>query len=76
MTTSSSSRAAETVAAWATGVGMGLAALMVSWLIANRITALVWEVPLGPVVAMSLAIGIGVITTVFGGRRLAGSLNT
>jgi hypothetical protein len=34
---------ADRVAAWATGSGIGLMALMVTWLIGNRLAALAWD---------------------------------
>jgi hypothetical protein len=62
---------ADLVAAWATGAGIGLMALMVAWLIGNRLAALVWDPPLGPVVAFVAAIVVGAITAVISGQRLA-----
>ena len=62
---------ADLVAAWATGAGVGFAALMLTWLIANRLTAFVWGPPVGPVVAFGAAIVVGVVTTVISGQKLA-----
>lgn len=70
----SAGAAAETVAAWATGAGVGLVVLMVTWLVLNRLTALVWEAPLGPTVAFATAIAAGVIATALAGKRLVSSL--
>lgn len=60
----------EIVAARAIGVGMGLIALMVSWLIGSRLAELAWEAPVGPTVAFTTAVAIGVMTAVVAGRRL------
>jgi hypothetical protein len=65
---------ADRVAAWATGAGVGFAALMVTWLIANRLTGLVWGPPLGPIVAFAVAIVVGIVSAVIFGRRLARSV--
>lgn len=62
---------AEIVAARAIGVGVGLIALMLAWLIGNRLTALAWDPPVGPTVAFLGAILIGIATAIFSGRRLA-----
>jgi hypothetical protein len=62
---------ADLVAAWATGTGIGLMALMVAWLIGNRLAGLVWDPPLGPVVAFVTAIVVGAITGMISGRRLS-----
>lgn len=57
--TDTSALRANYVAAWATGVGIGLVVFMVTWIVANRITAMLMSVPAGPVLAMSLAILAG-----------------
>jgi hypothetical protein len=62
---------ADRVAAWATGSGIGLMALMVTWLIGNRLAALAWDPPVGPTVAFVGAILVGAVTAVVSGRRLA-----
>ena len=62
---------ADRAAAWATGAGIGLIALMVTWLIGNRLTALVWKPPFGPTVAFVGAIVTGSVVAVIAGRRLA-----
>lgn len=61
----------EAVAAWATGVGIGLIVLMLVWLVGNRLAGLVWDPPVGPTVAFLGAIGVGAITAVVAGARLA-----
>lgn len=62
---------AGSVAAWATGAGIGLIALMVVWLVGNRVTALFWDAPVGPTVAFVGAIAIGAAFAIVSGARLA-----
>jgi hypothetical protein len=64
---------ADSVSAYAIGVGAGLVALQITWLILNRVTSLVWDPPVGPTVAFAAAIIVGVIVSVIAGRRLARS---
>jgi hypothetical protein len=66
---------AERVAAWATGVGIGLMALMLTWLLGSRLAALVWEAPVGPVVAILAATVVGTAVAGLAGRRLAASIS-
>jgi len=61
---------ADRVSAWVVGVGIGLIAMMVSWLLGNRIASLAWVPPVGPTVALSAAIGVGMLATTIAGRRL------
>ncbi|MGZ8582964.1 MAG: hypothetical protein ACXWX4_07015 [Actinomycetota bacterium] len=65
---------ADRVAAWAVGTGIGLMAMMLTWLIGNRLASLVWDPPVGPTVALLAAIGVGVIATALAGLRLDRSL--
>lgn len=67
---------ANRVAAWAVGVGIGWIAFMVTWLIANRVTALMLPVPTAPIVAMTLAVFAGLAVSVWQGSRLARSIRT
>lgn len=62
---------AETVGARAIGVGVGLIALMLAWLVGNRLTALAWDPPVGPTVAFVAAIVVGIVTALVSGHRLA-----
>ena len=62
---------ADLVAAWAIGVGIGLMTLQLTWLVAARLAALVWEPPVGPTVAFATACVAGVVGTIIGGRRLS-----
>jgi hypothetical protein len=61
---------ADRVAGWATAVGIGLIALMLTWLIGNRVTGLIWPPPVGPTVAFAGAVFAGGAATFVWGRRL------
>ncbi len=63
---------ADLVSAWAVGIGIGLIALQVTWLIANRLASLLWEAPVGPTVAFTLAMLVGVAVSIIAGKRLVG----
>lgn len=65
---------AEAVGAWATGVGVGLIALMVSWLVGNRVAALFWDPPVGPTVAFLGSVAVGTAVAIVSGARLARSV--
>lgn len=64
-------RRADRVAAWATGAGIGFLVLMLTWLVGNRLAALVWAPPAGPTVAFLGAIATGVVVALVVGARLA-----
>ena len=66
---------ADVVAARATGVGAGLVAFMVLWLVGNRVTGVVWAPPAGPVLAMTVAVLGGIFVGWLMGRRLVRSLH-
>ena len=66
-----SDRRADAVAAWATGAGVGLMALMLTWLVGNRVAGLIWSPPVGPTIALVAAIGAGLVTSVALGARLS-----
>jgi hypothetical protein len=66
-----SDRRADVVAAWATGAGIGLIALMLTWLVGNRVAGFFWAPPVGATVAFLTAIGVGIATTVALGARLS-----
>ncbi len=66
--------APDRVAAWPTGTGIGLLVLMLVWILGNRLTGLVWEPPVGPVIAYTFAIALGIASALMMGRRLLGSL--
>jgi hypothetical protein len=61
---------ADSVAAWAVGIGVGLISLQITWLIANRLTALLWDPPVGPTVAFTTAVVAGIVVSMIAGRRL------
>jgi hypothetical protein len=61
---------ANGVAAWAVGIGVGLIALMLTWIVGNRIAMVVWDAPVGPTVAFVGAILVGIVATVVAGIRL------
>lgn len=62
---------ADSVSAWAVGVGVGLLTLMITWLLGNRVLGLLLDTPLGPTVAFTAAIVSGVAATIITGRRFA-----
>ncbi|HKX76467.1 MAG TPA: hypothetical protein VJR05_13870 [Acidimicrobiia bacterium] len=68
---SASDRRADLVAAWATGLGIGVAVFMLTWLVANRVTTLIWAPPTGPVIAMAIAIVAGIAASLRHGWRLS-----
>ena len=67
---------ADSVSAYAIGVGIGLVALQVTWLIANRLGTLLWGIPVGPTVGIVTAMVVGIVVSVIAGRRLARSVTT
>jgi len=63
--------AADQLAAWTTGLGVGLVALMLTWLVGHRLAGLIWDPPTGPIVGLGTAMLVGVTTTLIAGRRLS-----
>jgi uncharacterized membrane protein len=63
-------RNAERTARWATATGVGLLVLMPAWLVAIRVTALLWRPPVGPTVALLTALITCVVVAVGANRRL------
>ncbi|HSJ83191.1 MAG TPA: hypothetical protein VLA91_05170 [Acidimicrobiia bacterium] len=61
------------IAARVTGIGIGLLVFMVTWLVGARVAEMIWEEPVGPVVAMATALAFGSLAAVLSGRRLASS---
>lgn len=61
---------ADLVSARTLGLGVGLLALQMTWLITNRLTALIWGPPVGPTVAFVTAILTGIAVTAIAGKRL------
>ncbi len=64
----------DTVAAWATGAGIGLITLMLVWLVTNWVATHLWGPPLGPIVAFSVAVVVGLVIGLVAVRRLARSV--
>ncbi len=54
-----------------TGIGFGWIAFMVTWILANRVTARLLPLPEGPLTAMGSAIVSGIVISLWQGRRLA-----
>jgi hypothetical protein len=54
-------RLADRIAAWATGVGIGLMVMMLTWLGGVRLAEIAWEPPIGPTVAFVAAIVAGLV---------------
>jgi apolipoprotein N-acyltransferase len=61
----------EKAAAWATGIGIGVATFTTAWFLLNRLLALWMPVPAAPVAALGTAILLGVVLSVERGRALA-----
>lgn len=70
MTAAPGDARADRIAARATGVGVGLVAFMITWLVGARVTELIWGPPSSAVVAMAIAIFVGILVAVVAGRRL------
>ncbi len=60
----------DLLATRAVAVGIGLAALMITWLVGNRIAGSIWGPPTGPLVALGFALTIGLVSGFIGFRRL------
>ena len=61
---------ADRVAARATGVGVGLLAFMIAWLVGARVTEQIWGPPSSAVVAMAIAVSVGIVVSAVAGHRL------
>ena len=61
----------EVVAAQGVGIGIGLIALMLTWLVGSRLAELAWDPPVGPLVAFAAAVVVGIVTSIVFARRLA-----
>jgi len=53
------------------GVGIGLIALQLTWLVGARFASLFWEAPVGPTIALISACLAGAIVAIVAGKRLA-----
>jgi hypothetical protein len=61
----------DRVSAWATGVGIGALAFMMSWLVLNRLLGMWLPNPAAPVAALISAVAIGGGTAWQRGRALS-----
>ena len=61
----------ETAAAWATGVGIGVATFTTTWFVLNRLLALWLPVPTAPILTLVTAIVLGIVVSLERGRALA-----
>jgi hypothetical protein len=67
---------ADSVSAYAIGIGVGLITLQITWLVANRLTERFWEPPAGPTIAFATAVVAGIVVSIVAGRRLNSSLRS
>lgn len=65
---------ADRIAARATGFGFGLIAFMLTWIVSARITERVLDGPMSAYVAMTLAIAVCIVVTLWVGHRLVAGL--
>lgn len=65
---------ADRIAARATGFGFGLVAFMLTWIVSARITERVLDGPMSAYVAMTLAIAVCIVVTLWVGHRLVAGL--
>jgi hypothetical protein len=70
MTAAPGNPRADRVAAQATGVGVGLLAFMITWLIGARVTDQIWGPPSSAVVALVTSVVVGIAVSVVAVRRL------
>jgi len=59
-----------TAAILAGGIGVGLLAFMITWLIGARVTEQIWGPPSSAVVALVTSVVVGIAVSVVAGRRL------
>ena len=70
MTAAPGDARADRVAARATGVGIGLLAFMIAWLVGARVTEQIWGLPSSAVVALAIAVIVGIVVAAVAGHRL------
>ncbi len=63
----------QAVEVWAAATGVGLVALMIAWIVGQRLAAIIWEPPVGPAAALGAALVAGVVFTGLARRRLGGA---
>ena len=61
----------DRVAGWATGIGIGFAVFIITWIVLNRLTSLWLPVPEGPIVALSAAVLAGMAVALERGKALS-----
>jgi len=71
VTTSAGDARADRVAARATGIGIGLLAFMIVWLVGARVTERIWDPPSSAVVALVVSVVVGLVVALVAARRLA-----
>jgi len=74
MTAAPGGARADRVAARATGVGIGLLAFMIAWLVGARVTEQIWGPPSSAVVALAIAVIVGIVVAAVAGHRLVAGL--
>lgn len=62
---------ADRIAAYATGIGVGLITFMLTWTIAARITERMFDTPTSAYVAMIVAVFAGAVVATVAARRLS-----
>jgi len=72
VTTSAADARAYRVAARATGIGIGLLAFMIVWLVGARVAGRIWGPPSSAVVALVVSVAVGTVAALVAARRLAG----
>lgn len=50
----------DRVSGWATGIGIGFAAFIITWTVLNRLTGIWLPTPQGPIVALTTAVLVGI----------------
>ena len=68
--TASAEGPAERLARRATAAGVGFLVLMPVWQVGSRLAGLIWEPPLAPLTAMTVAITVSIAATLGVARRL------
>ena len=70
MTAAPDNARADRVAAQATGVGVGLLAFMITWLIGARFTDQIWGPPSSAAIALVTPVFVGIAVSVVAARQL------
>lgn len=64
------SRRADRVAAVGVGIGVGLIAFMLTWILGSRATERLWGQPTAAIAAMATAVLVGIVISAVAGRVL------